>query len=63
MNFYGPSNPQTPTQQAWRSVFTDGWVQYALLTPDEKALLSSEARRYRMSGPNLFMRRWLQANR
>jgi hypothetical protein len=61
--YYQPTNPQTIPQQTWRSVFAAGWDAYNLLTPDEKVLLSKEARKYRMTGANLFMRRFLQANR
>jgi len=63
MAHYRPTNPQTVPQQAWRSEFADGMAQYALLTSDEKALLSKEARKTRMLGFNLFMRRWLQSRR
>jgi len=62
MRYYRPTNPQTETQQAWRAVLAAGWTEYALLTEDEKVLLSKQARRLRMSGPNLFMRRWLLSN-
>lgn len=63
MTFYSPTNPQTPLQQSWRAVFSAGWTQYALLTESDKVRLSIQARRLRMSGPQLFMRRWLCANR
>lgn len=58
-----PTNPQTETQQAWRAVFAAGWDGYNALTSDEKKLLSKQARNYRLSGPQLYMRRWLQQNR
>lgn len=63
MSFYAPSNPQTTGQQAWRAVFAAGKVAYDALTTPQKVLLSKEARDYRMTGYNLFMRRYLQANR
>lgn len=63
MRYYAPANPQTEAQQDWRAIFATGWEAYALLTPDEKVILSKEARNYRMTGPNLFMRRFLQSNR
>ncbi len=63
MRYYNPSNPQTETQQAWRAVLASGWEAYALLTTDEKVLLSKQARLRRMTGPNLFMSRWLQSHR
>jgi len=63
MAHYRPTNNQLPGQQAWRGVFADGMAQYALLTTDEKTLLSKEARKTRMLGFNLFMQRWLQEHR
>ena len=63
MRYYRPTNNQLAGQQAWRAVFADGMAQYALLTADEKALLSKEARKTRMLGFNLFMSRWLQSHR
>jgi len=60
MRFYGPTNPQTTLQQANRAKIASGWEAYALLTLDEKVLLSKQARLLRLSGPNLFMRRWLK---
>lgn len=63
MTFYRTSNPQTPVQQAWRSIFAAGWAVYNSLTPDEKALLSKQARKRGLTGANLFMSRWLQSHR
>lgn len=63
MVFYRPTNPQTPGQQAWRATFASGWPVYNALTPTEKKALSVEARKYRLSGPTLFMRRYLQSHR
>lgn len=61
--YYRPTNPQTEAQQSWRGVLADGWVEYATLTTDERVLLSKQARPLRLSGPQLFMRRWLLAHR
>lgn len=58
-----PTNPQTTEQQAWRSVFAAGVVAYGDLTTDEKVVLSRQGRAYKMSGWNLFLRQYLQANR
>jgi len=63
MRYYRPSNPQTETQQSWRAVFTAGWEAYNLLSPEEKVLLYTQAQKYGISGPNLFMRRWLHTHR
>lgn len=63
MVFYRPTNPQTPAQQAWRSVFAAGMGVYSGLTDAEKKALSVEARKYRLSGLTLFLRRYLQSHR
>lgn len=60
MRYYRPTNPQTEAQQNWRANVGLGWEAYALLTDEQKVLLSKQARLLRMSGPNLFMRRWLK---
>lgn len=62
MKFYRPTNPQTPTQQAWRAVFADAWVAYAGLTTDQKLIYSKKARKLRLSGPQLFLKQYLQAH-
>lgn len=63
MVFYRPSNPKTPAQQAWRATFAAAWPVYNALTDAEKKALSKEARKYRLSGPSLFLRRYLQSHR
>lgn len=60
--FYGPTNPRTVAQQAWRAVFAAGWGEYRALTDAEKVRLSKLARSYQLSGPQLFMRYWLRRN-
>lgn len=62
MVHYRPSNPRTTTQQNWRAIFAEGWVEYRLLTDEQKLLLSRQARKLRLSGPQLYFRRWLQAH-
>lgn len=61
MRYYRPTNPQTPTQQAWRAKMAEGWSGYNALTTPEKVQLSKEARKYRLSGPQLYMSRYLQS--
>lgn len=63
MRFYRPTNPRTTEQQSWRSTFADAWPVYNSLTSAEKLKLSKEARGRCMTGPNLFMSRWLQSRR
>jgi hypothetical protein len=60
MRYYRPTNPQTEPQQDWRAELTAGWEAYSALTSEEKVVLSRKARLLRMSGPNLFMRKWLK---
>lgn len=62
MVHYRPSNPRTTAQQDWRAIFAAGWVEYNTLTDEEKLLLSKKARKLRLGGPQLFLRRWLQAH-
>ena len=61
--FYQYTITHTLPQEAWRSVFAAGKVQYDLLTTSERELLSKQARSLCMSGYNLFMSRWLQSHR
>lgn len=63
MKHYRPTNPRTPLQQAWRAVFTAGRNAYALLSPDDLRLLKRQAMNQRMTKYNLFMSRYLKANR
>lgn len=63
MRFYRPTNTQQPAQQAWRSIFADGWPVYNALTIEQKKRLSKEAAQQGLTGPNLFMSRWLQSRR
>lgn len=48
-------------QDVQRESFAQVWVAYALLTTEQKALLSDEARTLQMTGANLFMSRWLKS--
>ena len=61
--YYRPANPQTVKQQAWRAKLAAGWPVYNSLTTEQKHALMVEARKYRLSGPTLFMSRYLQAQR
>ena len=63
MTHYRPTNPRTTAQQAWRALFADAMASYALLTSDQKALLSKEGRKVGLIGYNLFVRRYLQSHR
>lgn len=43
-------------------IFSLGWIAYKSLTPTDKMILSNEARELRLTGPNLFMRRWMKSH-
>lgn len=60
--FYRPTNPQTPTQQAWRSVFTAGKAQYDTFDPETKLEYKIRGKRRGLTGYNLFMSEWLNAH-
>jgi len=62
MVYYRTSNPQTTRQQTWRAVFRTGFGVWRGLTTSQKALLSKQARNLRMTGFNLFMRRYLSSH-
>lgn len=59
--YYRPTNPQTEAQQAWRAKMAEMWGVYNSLTPEEKLALSKKARRYKLSGPQLFASRYLKS--
>jgi hypothetical protein len=59
---YWPRNPQTPTQQAWRSVFADGAAAWAGLTSPEKAEYNKRAKLLHMTGYHLHQREWLSSH-
>ncbi len=63
MRQYGPSNPQTVAQQAWRAVFSAGRSAWASLTTLQKGAYNERARSSRMTGFNLYMREYLSAHR
>lgn len=59
--YYRPTNPRTETQQNWRAKMAEMWGVYNALTTDEKKALSKEARRYKLTGPQLFASRYLKS--
>ena len=61
--FYTYSTEAIGGRVAWRAVFAAGKAQYDLLTTDQKAQYSKQARSLCMNGYNLFMSRWLQSHR
>lgn len=61
MIYYTPTNPQTATQQLWRTVLRAGVWKWSEMTPEEKAPWIEEAKKYRnWSGYNTFISAWLK---
>ena len=63
LKFYTPKNPQTETQQAWRTTFADGMEAWANLTDEQKAEYNREAKKYQIYGVNLFIKIYLNSNK
>lgn len=59
MKFYRPSNPQTITQQNWRSVCAYAWVLWADFSDETKEQYKIKGKKLKMGGANYFMRTWL----
>jgi len=59
MKFYRPTNPQTVLQQTWRSVFSQGLLEWRSLDEGTKAHYKRLGRAQNMGGFNLFQRYWL----
>lgn len=62
MAFYAGSNPQTVAQQNWRGIFTAGVTQWHALTQPERDVYIKKAKRYHITGYNLYLRKWLQSH-
>lgn len=62
MMFMWPTNPQTVPQQAWRTVFADGAVNWQSLTAPEKVEYNKRAKSLHMTGYHLHQREWLQSH-
>lgn len=64
--FYGyhgrASRTGSQAQGARRVIFLAGWAAYALLTDEQKAVLSREAETKHMTGANLFISRYMREN-
>src|SRR5574343_1729482 len=61
MQFYRPTNPRTVLQQEWRSVCAYAWVLWALVDINTRKLWKIQAQKKHITGPNLFMSRWLSS--
>lgn len=52
-------NPQTEKQQSWRAVCAYAWVLWALVDVEIRELWKKKGNLKHITGPNLFMSRWL----
>lgn len=62
MHYYAPTNPRTVPQQARRSIFAEGVIQWQSLTAPEKASYNDRARGERLTGFQLFQREYLRSH-
>lgn len=62
MRHYAPTNPQTISQQANRTTFSDAVLAWQNLTSNEKENYNERASRMRRRGYNLFISEYMQAN-
>ncbi|MES2382888.1 MAG: hypothetical protein V4538_17705 [Bacteroidota bacterium] len=60
MKFYRPTNPQTPTQQAWRATFADAMTAWGALSAPQKEPYIKRAKKLQMTGANLFLKQYLR---
>lgn len=56
-----PRNPNTPAQQDTRQKYGKAVEFWRKLSPDQKAEWNAQARRYNLSGFNLFLKRFFEA--
>lgn len=60
-SFFIPVQPGTGAQLTWWNVFKQGVVNWQGLTPVQKDTYNTRAKRYQMSGFNLYMREYLKS--
>ena len=56
MKFYKPTNPQTMAQSIQRSKITIAVAEWQLLTDEQKALYNENAKKYHITGYNLYVK-------
>lgn len=65
-SYYGYTGKTTTQggqkQGAQRVIFLSGWAAWALLSDEEKMILSDEARPLQITGANLFLKRYMDAH-
>lgn len=60
-SYFIPVQPGTPAQLAWWQVFRNGVVQWHALSPAQEKVWNVRAKRWKMSGFNYFMSKYLKA--
>ena len=58
--YFIPVQPGTPAQLAWWKVFRQGVQQWQALNPTQVKVWNDRAKRWKMSGFNLFMSKYLK---
>jgi hypothetical protein len=61
--YYRPFNPQTETQQAWRSVFANAVAAWQALPESEKKVWRAKGIRRSKMGYSLFLSRYLDQHK
>jgi len=56
LKFYSPYNPQSLAQQEQRARYKAGFEAWRLLTIEQKSVFNIRAKKYKISGYNLFMK-------
>lgn len=59
--YFIPVQPGTPEQLAWWAVFRQGVLNWQAFSASVKDTYNSRAKRYQMSGFNLYMREYLKS--
>jgi len=60
--FFIPSNPQTESQQARRTIFADGMTAWKALTAEQQKEYNNKANKLGIFGFNLFMKQYLNSH-
>ncbi len=60
-SYFIPVQPGTPAQLAWWQIFRNGVVQWHALSPAQEKDWNVRAKRWKMSGFNFFMSKYLKA--
>ena len=62
MDFYIPSNPQSPAQTTQRDKMAPGWAWYFAKTDEQKKEDQKKGSKIRLTGPQYSMRQYLNSH-